>query len=58
MKCVYCKNKAIGNDAIGFPACKDHLPEADSYVQKYATNKDAITNGVNRWPIEEKNDEI
>ena len=33
MKCVYCKNLSVGQDALGLPACRDHTHEADTYYE-------------------------
>jgi hypothetical protein len=57
MKCAYCKNKATNYDALGLPACKDHLGEADEYVKKYATNKTIVEDLIpDEWYIDDEYD--
>jgi hypothetical protein len=62
MKCAYCKNKATHYDALGLPACKDHVGEADGYVKKYAINKNIVVDKIvedplsDEWVIDEKYD--
>ena len=51
MKCSYCKENAIGYDAIGLEACNAHLSEADEHVDKHSSRKDARNNGENIYPI-------
>ena len=52
MKCAYCKNVAVGYDALDLPACPSHIGEADNYVEKYSTKgKFARTNGENIFPV-------
>ena len=38
-KCVYCKKRATGQDAIGLNACEKHLSEADRYVERLTGRK-------------------
>lgn len=33
-KCVYCVRRATDMDALGLPACADHIHEADEYYQR------------------------
>lgn len=52
MRCSYCKNIAIGYDALGLPICVEHIAEADDYVQQNSSKgKEAITNGELIFPI-------
>lgn len=42
-KCLYCSEKATDTDALGLPACADHVGEADRYFESvtgYSPNED------------------
>ena len=33
-KCVYCDREATDEDALGLPACAEHIHEADEYCEE------------------------